>query len=120
MQLFLDLTFTLRRIVCALDLTTICSLHTAFDGKRSPVTGRPRDLEVESAPIDHAATGYAIAFAHDHGKDRHAHLKTDVARSHTFAQNRVRLGLEPHHESRNIREENERNVEHVAQLDEVA
>ena len=46
-------------------------------------------------------------------------LQADVDRAHALAQRRRRLGVAADHEARHVDEEDERDVEAVAQLDEV-
>ena len=118
-QIGFDFLEALLRIRRGLDLAPEGRYRAAFHRKRAPFGARPGDFQVEPFAVRRRHAGHAVALADDHREHRHRGLRSGVQAAHAFAQRGLLLGLQPDHEARDIHQEHERDMEGIAQLDEM-
>src|SRR5439155_21178638 len=102
------------------ELLAVAELHRPLEPHAAELARRPGDGEQRrlEAAARHRLRAEAIALAEDDGEERHGQIRADDEQAAHVANQRRLLDLGPDHHPRRVAEEEERQVEGVAELHE--
>ena len=107
-------------VIDGVELAAVPQPDRTFEPHSPELTRRPGDDEQRSleAPTRHRLRSQAVALAHHDGEERDGEVGADDEQATGVAHERGLLGVGPHHDPRGVTEEEDGNIERVAELHE--